>query len=494
MKRLQRAFALLLGLALCLALLPAAADAADGPAYRVPGISGDEFPYFMRPEAQGEIAAASLNAADALANAGPQDIVASGDCGDQGNNVSWALYGDGGLVISGSGAMAGFSWAGSPWFAWQNVILSVTVEAGVTAIGLYAFQGCEHVTAVSLPEGLTTIDNFAFYDCTALAGITLPNSLTRISHYAFYHCASLQSIALPAAVTLGDYAFNSCSSLMSFSVSDSSPYYSAVDGVLFNKARTTLLCLPAGRSGVYAVPNGVTAIGSGALSGPGLTGVVLPDGLLSIGGWAFDYCVNLTSIRLPDSVTSIGSNAFRGCTGLTGVKLPAGLTQLREYAFFGCGSLAVVSIPEGLTAIGGWAFHECTALRSVLFGGTAAQRSAREGAGWSTTQNAALFGAVWHYELAQPDYDGVLPADLTVIGEEALSGCSFTAVRIPDGAESIGARAFAGSPGLAFVYIPESVTSIAADAFGQAAPTILGRAGSAADAFAHAHRFAFIAE
>jgi Leucine-rich repeat (LRR) protein len=101
-----------------------------------------------------------------------------------------------------------------------------------------------------------------------------------------------------------------------------------------------------------------------------------------------------------------------------------------------------------------------------------------------------LIGAVW-----QPDYDGVLPAAMKTLEEEALAGCAFRAVRIPEGAVKIGSRAFAGSPNLEYVYIPESVTEIAADAFDgvPACLTIIGAAGSAAESYAAEHGFVFAA-
>ena len=86
-----------------------------------------------------------------------------------------------------------------------------------------------------------------------------------------------------------------------------------------------------------------------------------------------------------------------------------------------------------------------------------------------------MFNATWHYGVVIPDYDCVLPVSLTVIEEEAMAGCAFEAVRIPDGATVIGTKAFAESPNLEYVYIPASVTTIAADAFYQVTGlTIIG--------------------
>ena len=88
-----------------------------------------------------------------------------------------------------------------------------------------------------------------------------------------------------------------------------------------------------------------------------------------------------------------------------------------------------------------------------------------------------------------------LPAFLKEIGEEAFAGCSEESVIVPDGCESIGARAFADSANLRTITIPASVTSIAADAFdGCTDLTIRTPKGSYASRYAAAHGFGCVAE
>ena len=46
------------------------------------------------------------------------------------------------------------------------------------------------------------------------------------------------------------------------------------------------------------------------------TVIVIPEGVTTIGYWAFYDCTGLTSVTIPSSVTIIGDDTFEGCTGL----------------------------------------------------------------------------------------------------------------------------------------------------------------------------------
>ena len=99
--------------------------------------------------------------------------------------------------------------------------------------------------------------------------------------------------------------------------------------------------------------------------------------------------------------------------------------------------------------------------------------------------------AVW-FDLSAPD--GVLPAALKELEDEALAGCAFRYVKLPEGMTTIGARVFADSPKLRAVYIPASVTTIAGNAFDGAPDGLLivGEADSYAEFFASRHGLGFI--
>ena len=104
----------------------------------------------------------------------------------------------------------------------------------------------------------------------------------------------------------------------------------------------------------------LTVTGSGSMTdfsysdtrwgGNDIKSVSLPDGLTSIGGFAFRGCTSLSSVTIPDSVTSIGYDAFSGCTSLTSVTIPDSVTTIEDSAFSGCTSLTAINVAEGNTA------------------------------------------------------------------------------------------------------------------------------------------------
>jgi hypothetical protein len=108
-----------------------------------------------------------------------------------------------------------------------------------------------------------------------------------------------------------------------------------------------------------------TAIGDNFSNYCGLTSVLIPNSVISIGGHAFRNCRNLTSIVIPNSVKTIGSSAFSDCRSLISVNLPNSITIIESYVFDGCRNMISVSIPNSVTAIKYSAFRACHSLTSV---------------------------------------------------------------------------------------------------------------------------------
>ena len=169
----------------------------------------------------------------------------------------------------------------------------------------------------TVPNGVKEIYQSALSSSTYLKKITVSDGVEKIGSYAFQSSAALETVILPKTVTEIGYEIFSLSSLMKeVSVHNDNPSYTAVDGVLFSKDMTTLIYYPSAKQGWnYTVPEGVTAIESRAFHGCyDLRKVTLPEGLLSIGSYAFSFSSmhgEQLTVNLPDSLEYIGRGAFK---------------------------------------------------------------------------------------------------------------------------------------------------------------------------------------
>jgi hypothetical protein len=172
-------------------------------------------------------------------------------------------------------------------------------------------------------------------------------------------------------MSIGQNAFSHGDSLEKIEVDSKNNNYASVDGVLFDKEKTTLIQYPIGNSRTtYKIPNSVTSIGENAFCDSNLTSVTIPDSVTIIGGYAFAGCESLSSVTIGNSVTSIESGAFYKCDSLTNVTIGNSVTSIGNGAFFGCESLSSITIPDSVTSIGGYAFYNCEKMTDVYYTGS----------------------------------------------------------------------------------------------------------------------------
>lgn len=313
----------------------------------------------------------------------------------------------------------------------------IDLPAGILTIGEGAFLDCKLITGVIIPESVTTIGKEAFSGCSLVSSLVFEgdeNSLPlTICESAFYGCRGLNEVVLPANLqTLEIHAFGGISDLTkvtvnsvfeeinfangafasessstvtgigttyvtelvlgsgvrvfdvmgvfgeagltSVTVDAANPYYTSVDGILFNNDITQIVYYPSGKQDTsYTLPETVKVIGASVFyRKDALETIVIGYNVETIGSRAFYQCANLSKLVFTPTPAgqeevplTIGDEAFYNCDGLTDFNLPERTVSIGGSAFEACDGLVNIVIPDNVTSIGGYAFERCANLESV---------------------------------------------------------------------------------------------------------------------------------
>ena len=329
------------------------------------------------------------------------------------------------------------------WWAFSNCrsLTSVTIPERLNDIGAWTFSGCSSLTefkvsaknsnyvsvngvlynkdktviihypakkkdkSYKIPDGVAIIAGDAFKYSANLTSITIPDSVEHIGDSAFYNCASLTSITIPKDVTnIGDQAFRGCISLTEIKVATANSNFVSLNGVLFSKDKTTLICYPAGKKDKsYTISDGVTSIYWCAFSdSKNLTAINVAtenQNYFSVNGVLYNkgktklICYPAgkkdKSYTIPDGVTSIYDCAFSDCTSLKRITIPDGMLTIGVHSFFGCANLTSVTIPGSVISVADYSlgyYYDDIIFKYVKYGnfkiycykGTAGEKYAKE--------------------------------------------------------------------------------------------------------------------
>ena len=317
-------------------------------------------------------------------------------------------------------------------------LTSITIPSSITSIASSAFEGCTSLTSItvnSANEYFSSADGVLFNkDMTTLirypigktaTSFTIPNTVTSIGEYAFSGCTNLTSITIPDTVThIGYNAF------------DNTGYYN--DSANWSK-------------GVLYINNHFIKAKTSVVAEN-----ILREGTVTIAGGAFEDCIGLTTLIIPNSVTSLGAFAFEDCTSLTSITIPKSVTNIGNGAFFGCSSLTAITIPENVTRIGEMAFYNCTGLKEVNWNA--------KNVGDYENYDYVFYNAGNGMEVVFGDTVENIPAHLFYVRDSSYIP-RVTKVTIGNNVTNIGESAFENCASLQSITIPKSVTSIGNSAF-----------------------------
>ena len=243
-------------------------------------------------------------------------------------------------------------------FSGCDNLKKINIPDSVQSIGNSAFFKCTNLTEIKILNGVQSIGDSAFSLCNNLTEINIPDGVQSIGDRAFSFCINLTEITIPNSVeNIGENPFYECGKLLNVNISADHPTLEFIDNALIYKPEKKIVSyLSASKESKYEIP----------------------DGIESIGEWAFSECINLTEIKIPDSVQSIGDLAFKLCINLTEINIPDSVQSIGEGAFSCCKNIKKINIPASVKTIGENAFKECDNIKITVAKDSYAEKYCQE--------------------------------------------------------------------------------------------------------------------
>ncbi len=344
------------------------------------------------------------------------------------------------------------------------------------------------IEKVIISNGVNSISEQAFYQCSSLTSVEFEGereTAVSIASNAFYKCTSVTHIKLPAFIEELDFAmFDSLTALEVIEAEAGGDRYGAMNGWLTNGVGDILLYVPATVEGAIEIPLGIQHIDDKAFyNRPGITEVIIPNFVKSIGESAFELCTGIKNITFNGSRNNdlvIKDRAFSQLSALTEVKFlgngtttaDAGKITIGAFAFSPFEEYEVLNYGEEPTLVG-----YTTKLKSVTFdnGVNIALIGESAFANCSSLSTLSFSDAATVTEIGPQAFENntsiphiVIPKSTASIGNRAFAGCTAVGtLTISEGGSDIsfGEYVFGSCSRLVTVYLPATVTTFSGTVF-----------------------------
>lgn len=224
----------------------------------------------------------------------------------------------------------------------------------ITYIVDKSFYNCQNLKSIKLPKTIKKIGEGSFAHCTQLKEINIPDYVTEIEDSCFSGCTILSDIKLPPMLrTITSYCFRACTALESIEIPQTTYY---IQKGAFSKCSILRNIM---------IPDSVRIIEDYAFKDCIALATVSFNGnsqLRELGGYCFDYCINLPNFTFPNKLSVIGGGCFNGCTALTTVNIPKSVGVLPSACFSGCSLLHKINGIENICIIKSFCFKDCISL------------------------------------------------------------------------------------------------------------------------------------
>ena len=398
----------------------------------------------------------------------------------------------------------------------ENVIL----QEGVEVIGDRAFQECGNLKNVVLPESLIEIGASAFFRCSSINNIIIPSKIEIINAHTFYYCTSLTNIELPEGLqmiggmsfgecnsleeiyipgsvnSINSTAFMNCTSLNNIEVASGNQHYKydEASGMLITTDGTNIVFISdavLSSTNILNIPQGVTIFNTDIAGYTNITTIIIPISLESIGdAEIFPSTISNVEVAEGNNYFTVENeclynknktNLIMCFTKDSTVELADTLTTVNDYSFKQATNIEQVNFPDTVTTIGNQVFTPgLTSLENINIGPNVISINPlfkynnyygevtidANNPNYSIEDNELYNKDKTELIAVLYEISGqyIVKEGVTKIGDYALHyRKNMTSIVLPEGLKEIG-RAFQNS-GLTSIYIPNSVDTIASDAF-----------------------------